>query len=358
MDLVIKRSVVVKALALLLALAIGMWMAFLWLPVVTESQGVRFIVRDGASFQSVISDLKKRNIIQFSWCFRLIAYLRGDAQNFKAGEYLFPPGATAANILEQLRTGSGVAFHLFTIIPGWTFQQIRDALQHDPYLLHHVQQLSDREIMQQLGRADLNVEGVFFPDTYYFVNHSSDLKLLKRAFKTMQDKLNVVWEGRAPGLPYKESYEVLIAASLVEKEAHFDSERPIIAGVIINRLRQNMLLQIDPTVIYGLGVRYQGKIYKKDLLENTPYNTYVHKGLPPTPIAMPGIKSLEAVAHPEQNDYIYYVADGSGHHQFSKTLLAHHAAVVASKKNQTEFFNAEMISKRYLLPMISKFFLK
>ncbi|MBV9575419.1 MAG: endolytic transglycosylase MltG, partial [Gammaproteobacteria bacterium] len=160
-----------------------------------------------------------------------------------------------------------------------------------------------------------------------------DLVILKRAFDLMKNKLATAWEKRALDLPYQNAYEALIAASLIEKEAYLNTERPIIGGVLINRLRKNMLLQFDPTVIYGLGTRYNGKIHKQDLLENTAYNTYVHRGLPPTPIAMPGLASLQAATHPDTNDYIYFVAKGDGSHQFSKTLSEHNAAVKKANKH-------------------------
>ena len=187
--------------------------------------------------------------------------------------------------------------------------------------------------MNRLGDAALAPEGQFFPETYYYTKGSSDLVILKRAFDLMQSNLKEAWETRSPNLPYKNVYEALIAASLIEKEAYFDAERPVIAGVLVNRIRKNMLIQFDPTVIYGLGLRYNGKIHKQDLLENTPYNTYVHKGLPPTPIAMPGRTSINAALHPDNTDYLYFVARSDKSHQFSKTLFEHQAAVIKLMSN-------------------------
>jgi UPF0755 protein len=182
-------------------------------------------------------------------------------------------------------------------------------------------------------------EGEFYPETYYYTRGVADLVILKHAYDLMQSRLNQAWESRLPGLPYQDAYQALIAASLIEKEAHLNQERPIIAGVLINRLRKNMLLQIDPTVIYGMGDRYLGKIYRRDLLDDTIYNTYVHKGLPPTPIAMPSQASIDAAIHPAAHDYYYFVAKGDGSHQFSKSLPEHHRAVQSTKGQQTGYYN-------------------
>lgn len=187
--------------------------------------------------------------------------------------------------------------------------------------------------MSRISSSDVDPEGEFFPETYYYTKDVSDLVILKRAYDLMQSRLSEAWQMRAADLPYQNAYEALIAASLIEKEAYFASERPLIAGVLVNRLKKNMLIQFDPTVIYGLGLRYDGTIHKKDLLENTPYNTYVRKGLPPTPIAMPSMASIEAALHPDNTDYLYFVARKDKSHQFSKTLPEHHAAV-ATVSNQ------------------------
>jgi UPF0755 protein len=234
----------------------------------------------------------------------------------------------------QMTTGKGLYYRLFTIVPGWSFTQLRRQLLLNKYLKHISQTYDDKQIMTELGNSSLAPEGEFYPDTYYYTRGVPDLVILKRAYQLMQLKLNEAWETRLPGLPYKDAYDALIVASLIEKEAYLNSERPVIAGVLINRLRKNMLLQIDPTVIYGMGDRYTGKIYKENLVENTPYNTYVHKGLPPTPIAMPSQASIEAAIHPQANDYYYFVAKGDGSHQFSKTLLDHNVAVQEAVKQR------------------------
>lgn len=343
----IRRVVSIVFLSLLLVvlgfLATGLYLYYA--PLVDEDRGVQFNVREGQSFTSVLEDLKNQDIVKHPVFFSFLVHLRHADHHLKAGEYQFSKGATASKIITQMMTGAGLVQHPFTIIAGWNFKQVRDALNREDKLRHSIQNLTDQQVMALLGYPNLNPEGQFYPDTYYFIRDSQDIKVLKRAFKQMQDKLNVVWQQRLATLPYHTAYEVLIAASLIEKEAHFNQERPIISGVIINRLNKQMLLQIDPTVIYGLGALYDGKIYKKDLLKKTPYNTYVNKGLPPTPIAMPGWESLNAAVHPDNNEYLYYVARGDGYHQFSKTLVEHNKAVNEVKKIKQSYFNKTLLRK-------------
>ncbi len=346
------RRVFLLAAGMFLAVIVGLgtaWENFLKTPVVNDVQGVRYNVRAGASFKSVSTDLYNLHILKHPCFFMALVHYRGVTHSLKAGEYLFPKGTTPLRMIEQIATGTGMIYHSFTIIPGMTFHQLRQTLDKSVELAHTTQNLSDAAIMQRLGHSELKAEGQFFPDTYYFVVDSSDIVLLKRAFNAMQTKLNTAWSHRAVDLPFQNSYEALIAASIIEKEANVKSELPIIAGVLSNRLRRGIMLQFDPTVIYGVGARYDGTIYKRDLLENNPYNTYVHKGLPPTPISMPGKEAIEAVMHPDGNNYLYFVARGDGStHQFSRTLVEHNAAVAASKKYNPWFFNTALV-KKYLL---------
>ncbi len=329
-------------------LFLGVWLKFLYTSVVTDSLGYKYTVRLGASIRSVTNDLHSQHIIKHPLLFLLLAHFKGGSHNLKAGEYFFPEGSTPLKIIDQITGGTGLVYYPFIIVPGWNLKQLRDALMQEQKLHHTMQNLSDAELMAHLGHSALNPEGEFFPDTYYFTGDSTDVEILKRAFKAMQKKLADAWAGRDKSIPFQNSYEALIAASIVEKEAYLEQERPIIAGVMINRLQKGMLLQFDPTVIYGLGARFDGKIYKQDLLKNTPYNTYIHKGLPPTPISMPSEQSILAVMHPQHNEYYYFVAKGDGAHQFSKTLTQHYAAVAAARKIDSWFFNAELV-KHYML---------
>jgi UPF0755 protein len=205
---------------------------------------------------------------------------------------------------------------------------MREKLANNDAVKQTITSLSDREIMQLLGSTYNAPEGLFFPDTFYFNRHTRVLAILKISYDEMQAKLDKAWQNREENLPYKNSYEALIMASIVEKETGKASERPMIAGVFINRMRFGMRLQTDPTVIYGMGLQFNGNIRKKDLLTDTPYNTYTRSGLPPTPIAMPGIAAIEAALHPAKTKALYFVGKGDGSHAFSNDLNEHNRAVV------------------------------
>jgi UPF0755 protein len=215
-----------------------------------------------------------------------------------------------------------------TFIEGWTFRQMRNELNRHDGVRHIGMSLSDAEILRRIGAEESHPEGLFFPDTYYFSSNMSDLDILSRAYQAMRQKLKHAWESRASGLPYASPYEALIVASIVEKETGKVDERGQIASVFLNRMRIGMRLQTDPTVIYGMGNQFDGNLRKQDLQNDTPYNTYTRSGLPPTPIAMPGMESIEAALHPATNNgYMYFVGKGDGSHVFSRTLAEHNRAV-------------------------------
>lgn len=315
----------------MLVCLICVWLYFLFSPVVTEPNGYVYYLRPGISKRALITDLHEQGIITHPLALWIYT-LPGISPSLKVGEYHFKNGASQHFIWKQITTGTGLYYRPFAIIPGWTFKQLRNELAKAQGLRHGSATLDDRSIMEKLGYPNLSPEGEFFPDTYKYTSGDNDFTILKRALHAMQAKLQEVWNARAADLPYKNAYEALIVASMIEKEGYLDSERPLIAGVLINRLNRDMLLQVDATVIYGLGDRYDGKIYKQNLLEDTPYNTYIHKGLPPTPIAFPGLASLEAATHPKQSEYYYYVARKNGAHEFSPTLELHKAAVELIRK--------------------------
>jgi UPF0755 protein len=326
---------------------LAVWLYLYFTPVVSGKNGVVYYLRPGISKKALVNELSQQHLIRWPLLFTL--YLHTQTTTFKAGEYRFPQGSSIISIWKQITEGMGLVYHPFTIVPGWTFRDIRRELAKNQDLHPLIAKLDDKQVMSFLGHPELAPEGEFFPETYYYTKGIPDLVILKRAFDLMQLKLNEAWEKRSPGLPYQNIYAALIAASLVEKEAYWDTERPIIAGVLINRLRKGMLLQFDPTVIYGLGLRYDGKIYKQNLLDNNAYNTYIYKGLPPTPIAMPSLISIEAALHPSQHAYLYFVAKGNGAHQFSIDLETHHQAVIHNqqinvKLHQADFFNGERIN--------------
>jgi len=258
--------------------------------------------------------------------FAALARASGKGNRLKAGSYELKPGATPLRLLQQLVRGE-FAQESLTIIEGWSFKQMREAIAAHPWLKHDTANWSDRELLARVSKDFTAPEGLFFPDTYLFARGASDLQIYRQAFALMNKRLEQAWSKRAATLPYQTPYEALIMASIVEKETGQPSERGLVAGVFNNRLRSGMPLQTDPAVIYGMGERYQGVIHKKDLLADTPYNTYTRKGLPPTPIALPGAASLAAATNPDNTAALYFVARGDGTSYFSSNLSEHNQAV-------------------------------
>jgi UPF0755 protein len=258
----------------------------------------------------------------FVWMARML----GKSTRIKAGNYQLETATTPLELLDMIIQGRGTQSE-FGIIEGSTFNQLRSSLNSNSAIRHDTAQLSESEILQRLGASAGQAEGLFFPDTYYFANGSSDLSILQRAYQTMQKHLTEAWAMRAPNLPLDSPYQALTLASIVEKETGQARDRSMIAGVFINRLRNGMMMQTDPTVIYGMGAQFDGNLRKRDLQTDTPYNTYTRKGLPPTPIALPGLAALQATLHPAATDALYFVARGDGSSQFSATLEQHNRAV-------------------------------
>lgn len=256
------------------------------------------------------------------WWFRL----SGQSRLIKAGNYEIEPGSSPRRLLSKLVRGDE-ALQAITLVEGWTFRQVRQTLAKTEQLRQDTQGLSDAAIMQLLGKPEMHPEGRFFPDTYTFGKGSSDLALLRRAMAAMDKKLAAVWQTRAANLPLQSADQALILASIVEKETGIAADQPRIAGVFANRLQRGMLLQTDPTVIYGLGAAFDGNLRKRDLQTDTPWNTYTRTGLPPTPIAMPGLRALRAAVQPAATQALYFVARGDGSSQFSATLDEHNRAV-------------------------------
>lgn len=292
----------------------------------TAAPTIIFTVHSGVSIMKLANELKARGIIQNPTYFILLAKMKGSDKRLQTGEYSVTPGITPQQLLDKIVKGE-IFLHKFTIIEGWTFKQVMQALNNDNALKHTLKNKTPKEIMAALGMPNQKPEGLFYPDTYMFGLDTKDVVILQMAYQHMKQKLDHAFQTRAINLPYKKPYDALIVASMIEKESRLASERPLIARVILNRLQKNMLLQIDASVIYGLGSHFTGAITKEDLHEPTPYNTYVNKGLPPTPIAMPGISSINAALHPAMNDALYYVAKGDGSHIFSRTLKQHDQAI-------------------------------
>jgi UPF0755 protein len=283
-------------------------------------------IQSGSGLRSVALQLKEQGVISNEWPFILLAKALHKESNLQAGEYHLNKNISPYYLLVSLIQGKTTQSSI-TFIEGKTFNQMQQSIAANDALKHTALNLSDVELMRKLGSDISHPEGLFFPDTYYFNRNVEDVTVLKRAYDTMQTKLESAWQARADNLPYKNSYEALIMASIIEKETGQASERKMIAGVFVNRLRIGMRLQTDPTVIYGMGEQYQGNIRRKDLLNDTAYNTYTRSGLPPTPIAMPSLASIEAALHPEDTRALYFVGKGDGRHVFSSSLAEHNRAV-------------------------------
>lgn len=320
----IKRAFLLLILA---ALSVGGWLAyFMSTPLVLPVTPFEFRVKSGSSMKGVAQQLADAGLIKHPFAFTLAARLTGKGSAIKAGNYALEGVITPWQLLQKLTKGDLTQTQV-QFIEGWNFKQVRQTLDRIPNLQHDTRGLSDAEVMAKLGFPEQHPEGRFFPDTYFFSSGMSDLAILKRAHTLMQTQLEKVWSKRAAKLPYATMEEALILASIVEKETGQAVERPMIAGVFANRLRVGMLLQTDPTVIYGLGERFDGNLRKHDLQTDTPYNTYTRAGLPPTPIAMPGLEALRAAVNPAPTKALYFVARGNGAHQFSSTLAEHNQAV-------------------------------
>ena len=284
--------------------------------------------KPGTSVSVLARDLEKKKIISNRLYFSLWARLTGSARKLKAGEYQISPNLNTLQLFTLMQKGK-VRLYSLTLIEGLTFKQMMQLVNNSEYLTHNLLEMNNEQIMQKIGHQGEHPEGRFFPDTYRFPKGMSDIDLLKQSYNEMQKRLNKAWQQRDKKLPLKTAYEALTLASIVEKESAIAEERTRIAGVFVNRLRKGMRLQTDPTVIYGIGDKYKGNIRFKHLRTDTPYNTYTRKGLPPTPIAMPGQGSLDAVSHPDKTEYIFFVAmsDRSGRHIFSTNLKDHEHAV-------------------------------
>ena len=293
--------------------------------------GKTFRIEPGESLAGFARELRESGVIDETYSLRLLGRLEGTSGQIDVGEYRFPEGINLRRLLEQVVSGEGQVLLPMLVVEGWTFSRFRDQLRKAPRLEQTVADLDDEALMERLGHPGEHPEGRFFPDTYTYHPGDTDLSLLERAYTAMEEKLLAAWENRAEELPLETPYEALILASIVEKETAVPDERPKIAGVFINRLRRGMLLQTDPTVIYGAVAdpdqEYDGDLTRRHLRTDTPYNTYIRKGLPPTPIALPGMASIEAVLHPAETEARYFVGRGDGTHFFSRTLEEHKAAV-------------------------------
>jgi UPF0755 protein len=320
----LKLSLMVAVLAVATA---GGWLAYFAVtPAEVPESSREFVVAKGRPLKGVARDLVRAGVLREPWSFEWIARLLGQATDLKAGSYELPQRITPYLLLEKIARGD-VTQSSITLLEGWTFKQVRAALDIHSAVGHDTQAMTDAEILGRIGAKEQQAEGLFFPDTYYFRSGASDLAILTRAYRTMHTRLNALWENRAPELPYASPYEALIMASIVEKETGLEADRSLIAAVFVNRLKRGMRLQTDPSVIYGIGERFDGNLRRQDLETDTPYNTYTREGLPPTPIAISGQAALEAALRPAHSSALYFVARGDGSSHFSNTLEEHNRAV-------------------------------
>jgi UPF0755 protein len=320
-------------LGLMLTAAFAAWFAFYaFTDIKPDRLPLQFNLKQGSSLRGTIHQMQKAGVINAPLRFELLARLLGDTGRIQAGNYEITNLLSPYELLGKITSGDQ-ALERITLIEGWTFAQARAALDAEPTIRHDSSGLDQQEILQRLNIDYPSAEGLFFPDTYYFAIGTSDLALLKRAYQQQQLQLEALWKTRSTGLPFETPYQALILASIVEKETGRSGERPMISAVFINRLRQGMMLQTDPSVIYGLGSKFDGNLHKIDLLTDGPYNTYTRTGLPPTPIALPGLDSLKATFNPAPSDVLYFVSRGNGTSQFSETLADHERAVTKYQKH-------------------------
>ena len=335
--LIIIRYIVARLV--ILGLIFSLILAVLWLmwdfknflqtPIqITDKDDGIILIQQGQSISDITQELHNKKIINAPLSFELYARFSLQARKIKAGQYQLTSKMTPQKILDLFVSGKSIQYK-FAIIEGWTFKQLRQQIESNNSLTQSLKGLSDQEIMIKIGYPEVFPEGRFLPDTYIFPLGYRDIDLLKRSFDAMNKVVAQAWSTRVNNLPLQNALELLTLASIIEKETALASERPLIAGVFTNRLKKNMRLQTDPTVIYGLGENYKGNITKAHLTTDTPYNTYTRNGLPPTAIAMPSKEAIFAAASPSITDAIYFVAkgDGSGAHIFSKTLAEHNIAV-------------------------------
>jgi UPF0755 protein len=312
-----------------LLLALCAWVAhFLWSPLGFSGNTREFEIEQGATLRSVARGLAAAGVIEDAWRFEALGRVLKREAKLKAGNYQLDARWSALELLDGITGEAAVLLDRVVLVEGWTFRQFRAALDAHPALRRDTAGLDDRSVAEKVGLApEMHPEGLFFPDTYHFARGTSDLAVLRRAAARMQQILDRQWAQRREGLPIETPYEALILASIVEKETGRASDRPLIAAVLVNRLTRGMRLQVDPTVIYGLGDEFDGDLRRIHLERDTPYNTYTRAGLPPTPIGAPGLASIAAVMNPASSSALYFVSRGDGSSAFSETLADHNRAV-------------------------------
>ncbi|MBN1684002.1 MAG: endolytic transglycosylase MltG [Gammaproteobacteria bacterium] len=294
--------------------------------VIIRGDDFHYVLQTGASAQDFIEDIHRYTGFRFPILLKFFIRFKGVGKCLLAGEYIFPHGSTMGKIIDQVTRGD-VVYHPVTLIDGWRFDRIISVLENTPFIQHTLVGLTPQQIAEKIGIPFETPEGMISPNTYYYTWGASDLEILKMAYQSMVSYLAQSWFNRDQTVPYKDPYQALIVASILEKEASLPQERRLISGIIVNRFKKHMKLQMDSTVIYGLGSQFNGDLTKADLKNRSPYNTYVHYGLPPSPIAMPSFDAINAALHPAKTDVLYFVSKNNGTHVFSHTLAEQNKAV-------------------------------
>jgi UPF0755 protein len=327
------------AVALLVVAAIGAALGWAWwlyarAPLALAQPQMEIEIERGAAGPAVAATLRRQGVEVPGWLYAIAMRLRGDGPKIRAGSYAITAPITLAGLLDRLTRGD-VTLRDVTLIEGWNIRQVRAALARHPDLKQDSAGLDDRQLLERIGATETHLEGLFAPDTYAFARGSSDLEVLRRAYQLQRSILQGAWDARMAKPdppPYRSPYEALIMASIVEKESGLEADRPKVAAVFVNRLRRGMILQSDPTTIYGMGESFDGNLRRRDLVADTPYNTYTRPGLTPTPIAMPGRAAIAAALNPASIPALYFVARGDGSSEFSNDLPAHNRAVARYQK--------------------------
>ena len=320
-------------LAVLVLAGLAAWLAwFAYTPLTLPAAPYQLTLEPGTSLKGLALQLETDGVLENELRFRILGRVMGYAGRLQAGRYTLDEPLTPLQLLGKIVRGD-VTKAAILFVEGWNIREVRQELARNQHLEHRLTDMTDAEMLAAIGAEEKHPEGLFFPNTYFFNPDSQDIEVLRRAYNLQHEKLYLAWETRAPDLPYKTPYEALIMASIIEKETGAPEERPRIAAVFINRLNKRMRLQTDPTVIYGIGAKFDGNLRKADLLRDTPYNTYTRSGLPPTPIAMPGEDAIRAALNPDHSKALYFVAKGDGTHVFSDSLDEHNRAVNQYQKS-------------------------
>lgn len=300
--------------------------SYFFIPLNISEENATFEIDSGKNLGQITDQLIEMQVLKDSFRFKFFSYIFGKTESLKRGHYKLEKSITPYELLKILADGRETLYSI-RFIEGKTYSDLILELKNNKYIKHEIKSYKEKDILKILSADEPTAEGIFFPDSYYFYKNTSDLEILKNSYRVMKDKMKYLWDNRDLDLPYKNIYEALIMASIIEKEISIKAEAPMVAGVFVNRLNINMPLQSDPTVIYGMRHRYDGNIRKSDLREKNKFNTYTQKGLPPSPISTPSLNSIIAAFNPEKTDALYFVAKGDRTHQFSKTLSEHNAAV-------------------------------